>query len=208
MKSWIFALVMAPVLYGCGAGDAHDSTDAGDDEWMSDDEAREQEQARIGTTKAAIVTGCPDDAPLCSCALKNEQICKDPDRDGLLSLYDNCDYVANPNQANCDGDYSGDACDSNNVTVTRTTQRADTPAVPTGATYCVYDEDVHSILFGEIEWQTGTRTIETSRYCGPSGNRTETRVVSTDIDTHRCWGINYFGCDFRGNGSLPGSICR
>ena len=209
MRKLIWALLLAPALYGCGGADSEKNTDAGtDDEWMSDDEAREREQAQLGSTKAAIQTGCPDSAPLCSCALKGTAICTDPDGDGLLSLYDNCDYAPNPNQANCDGDYAGDACDSNNVVVTRTTQRADTSPVGTGRTYCVYDEDVHSILFAEITWQTGTRTLETLRYCGPSGYGTETRLVRTDIDTHRCWDVSSFGCDFRGSGSLPGSVCR
>src|SRR5688500_2548600 len=122
MRILICALALAPVLYGCGGADTQENRDAGsDDEWMSDDETREREQAAVGSSSAAIQTGCPDSAPLCSCELKGMPICTDPDGDGLLSLYDNCDYAANANQANCDGDYIGDACDSDNVRVTRTT---------------------------------------------------------------------------------------
>lgn len=44
----------------------------------------------------------------------------DPDGDGLLDIVDNCDNVYNPNQADCDGDNKGDACDNLNGTQTLT----------------------------------------------------------------------------------------
>lgn len=40
----------------------------------------------------------------------------DPDGDGVLSGQDNCDHTYNPDQANCDGDSRGDACDPENGT--------------------------------------------------------------------------------------------
>src|SRR4029079_4440974 len=39
----------------------------------------------------------------------------DPDDDGYAEGSDNCPYTYNPNQANCDGDSAGDACDSLNA---------------------------------------------------------------------------------------------
>ncbi len=36
---------------------------------------------------------------------------EDRDGDGILAIHDNCPYVANPDQANCDGDDLGDMCD-------------------------------------------------------------------------------------------------
>lgn len=40
----------------------------------------------------------------------------DPDGDSLISNDDNCPFTYNPDQANCDGDQAGDACDSQNAT--------------------------------------------------------------------------------------------
>jgi hypothetical protein len=171
-----------------------------------DSEQREKEQADIASKKLAIETSCPAGAPPCSCALKGQTVCQDPDRDGLLSLYDNCDYVANPNQANCDGDYSGDACDSNNVRITRTTQPYATTPTPTGSTTCIEDEYVHSVHFRQIEWRAGTQTIEIRRYCGPSGNYTTRPIIDEDISTYRCWEEDYFGCNFIG-AEPPNPIC-
>lgn len=161
----------------------------------------------IEAAPAAIQTGCPSDAPLCACALKGHAVCTDPDGDGLLSLHDNCDHVPNAGQANCDGDHLGDACDSNNVRVSRRTENASTNPIGTGRTTCVHDEHVHSMFFREIQWQTGTRTIETRQFCGPSGNRTETEVVGQDIDNHRCWQLESFGCDFTQGGPRPYPAC-
>lgn len=39
----------------------------------------------------------------------------DDDNDGVYNSLDNCRYVYNPNQADCDGDGIGDACDSENA---------------------------------------------------------------------------------------------
>ena len=171
-----------------------------------DSEQQEKEQADVASTKLAIETGCPAGAPPCSCALKGQTVCQDPDRDGILSLYDNCDYVANPNQANCDGDYSGDACDSSNVRITKTTQPYESTPIATGSTTCIEDEYVHSVHFRQIEWQAGTQTIETRRYCGPSGNYTARRVIDEDVNTYRCWEADYFGCNFIG-AEAPNPIC-
>jgi hypothetical protein len=39
----------------------------------------------------------------------------DSDGDGALDSWDNCTYVSNPGQSDCDGDGRGDACDSDNT---------------------------------------------------------------------------------------------
>ena len=41
---------------------------------------------------------------------------QDIDGDGLEAQHDNCPYIYNPDQANCDGDGKGDACDNENGT--------------------------------------------------------------------------------------------
>jgi len=55
--------------------------------------------------------GCAGDFTACSL----ECPAADTDADGVPNAADNCPDVANPNQANCDGDGFGDACDSLNA---------------------------------------------------------------------------------------------
>lgn len=51
--------------------------------------------------------------PLITCG--EYQSCNaDPDNDGVLWWNDNCPMTYNPNQANCDGDDTGDVCDPAN----------------------------------------------------------------------------------------------
>jgi hypothetical protein len=55
----------------------------------------------------------------------------DSDSDGINDPYDNCPDTANSNQANCDGDAAGDACDSQDNSWTR---------ISIGTTMCAVDE--------------------------------------------------------------------
>ncbi|MDP1849295.1 MAG: DUF11 domain-containing protein [Solirubrobacteraceae bacterium] len=80
---------------GDGQGDA---CDADDDNDGVDDSADLCEGTPAGTTVAA--DGCPEPDP-------------DPDGDGIsTNAGDNCPDIANPDQANTDGDAQGDACDA------------------------------------------------------------------------------------------------
>jgi hypothetical protein len=189
------SLLALPGLAGCEGGVAEGAADAGDS------------PPPVEVRETALHTGCAPNQSLCSCVLRGTPACEDPDGDGVLTLYDNCRGVWNANQANCDGDGSGDACDSDNVIVTTRQESATTPAIDTGRTTCIYDEDVRGIFFGEITWQTGTRTIETRRHCGPSGQGISTAVIDTDISTHTCWNILFYGCDFTQPGPNPQPIC-
>lgn len=64
--------------------------------------------------------------------LVNDRIYRDADADGLEDIRDNCPFVANPDQADADGDKSGDACDACPNSVLKTepgTCGCDTPDV-------------------------------------------------------------------------------
>lgn len=79
-----------------------------------------------GPTAAALPTPCEDvchpDSPcwqqctdssgeMVTCEIYGTCFRGDSDGDGLLDTEDNCPFAANPDQANCDGDGEGDACD-------------------------------------------------------------------------------------------------
>lgn len=63
----------------------------------------------------------------------------DSDGDGVANIYDNCPTTANADQADCDGDGTGDACDSFNGT-TRQAGSYDTTDLVNGPLtyYCLY----------------------------------------------------------------------
>jgi hypothetical protein len=63
------------------------------------------------TMPAETCTTCPEDCGPCPGA-------DDIDQDGVPNSSDNCPSVANPGQQDCDGDGTGDACDSFNGTTT------------------------------------------------------------------------------------------
>ena len=62
----------------------------------------------------------------------------DVDGDGVLNTSDNCLCKANSNQANCDGDAWGDACDTSSVKWVRQSVNNQT---------CYIDKDNHLIYF-------------------------------------------------------------
>lgn len=69
----------------------------------------------------------------------------DSDGDGVLNGSDNCDTVPNANQANCDGDSRGDACDNLNANYQDVT----------GEQTCWTDKDLHFSYFTfehHVEW--------------------------------------------------------
>ena len=108
----------------------------------------------------------------------------DPDGDGVVNTSDNCQCVANNNQANCDGDAYGDACDY---------QDNSWRLISVGTRNCYLDEDQHwdgTTL--ELYYQNVYRSTCTGQTCYDKYLRSTT-TCSWGSDTYNCckskWGI-------------------
>jgi hypothetical protein len=147
---------------------------------VADVDAPEEDvsENEVGQTEQGLWADCPDSTDPCQCTLKGSNSCTDPDGDGIVNLYDNCDYAPNPNQANCDGDGLGDACDS--FSGTQSTQSSSTPngaLLPSGIwDYCWGNARYAPRARGYNITQTTTTT-----YCaGPNaGQSTSSSQTST-----------------------------
>jgi len=157
MKTLTLSCVLVAALCGCGSLD--EPGDPGDG---------------TGEVSEEIGTGCGNQPP-CACALKGTPECADTDGDGIAALDDNCPNTYNPNQADCDGDGTGDSCDSDSSVVVSQNVGAQDQGPVHGALYCVG----HRWAYPNYEqWQY--TTYLTVQLCGPSGsgfqNRTEVRT--------------------------------
>src|SRR5262249_35491622 len=132
-------------------------------------------------------TGCAPDDPPCACELKGMDICADPDNDGIVSLDDNCHHTYNPDQADCDGDGGGDACDSDNVIVTESTSYLEEP-ITIAAVYCVGDVGAwHGTLYRYLTQDIIVTTTTARTKCGPSGSGTTYSVEKSRVNVLACW---------------------
>lgn len=129
------------------------------------------------TATASCDTTCQiEDEPM-TCADYGVCATLDSDGDGIPNTTDNCDYVANANQADCDGDGIGTACDADNGSWQLLSD-----------TVCYIDKDTHTFDF-DLEYYAERKYQDTSS-CG-SGIRYErylrkTASCSTGTSTHGC----------------------
>jgi hypothetical protein len=113
----------------------------------------------------------------------------DSDGDGVRDEHDNCRFTPNPDQANCDGDGLGDACDPENVTVVDDHIELGNWEGPFDAlhTECVGDPFADSgEEWDEYYYQQNRTRVVTRQFCGPSGNGSDTTRTSA--------GVNYATC--------------
>jgi len=120
-------------------------------------------------------SSCPQDCGPCSGP--------DQDSDGVIDSQDNCPTTANASQANCDGDGTGDACDSLNATQTPIT--SSTPVnVQFLGSQCFLNywggSNYYNIYQYVIRTCTGTRT----RYC--NGQTVDSWTSCVDSATRVC----------------------
>ncbi len=102
--------------------------------------------AGTNSQNALTLIDCRDDVRNCNCPQwANDPSCSgDPDGDGIPSYYDNCDYMANADQRDCDGDGIGDKCDNDNR-VTKTVKLKKVVYFPTDNYRC-YDNKKYQIM--------------------------------------------------------------
>ena len=93
----------------------------------------------------------------------------DYDRDGVPNSSDNCDCHKNANQANCDGDSLGDACDGTDNSWTLTS---------TSTVTCHVDEDRHAL------WDTLELWSKKLYYSSCTGVTCVDKYLKKDF---KCW---------------------
>lgn len=119
----------------------------------------------IATSRCSRVC---DEYPIGLSTCGHYGVCNDLDGDGVYYPQDNCEHVYNPNQANCDGDGAGDACDSMNATSSTVSVQTYVQSylnsnVATCSKYMRYWEALTDRYWVEDK----TTTV----YCGPEANK-------------------------------------
>lgn len=113
----------------------------------------------------------------------------DLDADGIVNTSDNCRCVANANQANCDGDGYGDACDP---------QDNSWALISAGTQRCHLDEDNHTYKVTlELYYQNIYRSSCTGQTCYKK-YLLESFDCSITVDTYQCCLDNWWDPDCGG----------
>jgi len=139
-----------------------------------------------------VCTYCNDEQTACLNACNTT----DSDGDGLLDPNDNCPAVPNPNQANCDGDSKGDACDNLNGIFVASAERT-----------CMTDKDDH-VFYDSFEHHVEWVEHDTSA-CGAADIwhrriRAEEDFCYDIGDEACCYGLTP---SLNAVGSLPAEWC-
>jgi hypothetical protein len=129
------------------------------------------------TATAACSTTCQIEDEQLTCGDYGQCAGLDSDGDGVPNATDNCDYVSNANQADCDGDGIGTACDTDNANWQLVSD-----------TLCYIDKDTHTFDF-DLEYYAERLYTDVSS-CG-SGTKYERYLrkeasCSTGTSTHGC----------------------
>jgi len=140
-------------------------------------------------------SGCDIDQYYCLANCPNY----DTDGDGVLNGNDNCVFTSNANQANCDGDSAGNACDSLNANYQTITSEQT----------CWTDKDTHTLLYITFEHHVEWLERDMSSCGSPDRWRNRIRQDNDCVnisDSDCCWGLRHsisavgddptYWCDF------------
>lgn len=163
--------------------------------------------ANTGQTR--IGEDCPPNASICDCLLAGLPACQnDSDNDGLVDLLDNCRFVSNSGQQNCDGDTSGDACDNLSAVITSSSNSI-LNETPTGFNVCSglssRNPFLNTLSSQSLVVNTTTETI-TTNFCGPDEQPNDVDQTTT-TDTRTCWRETSPVCDFPTQQFPPAPAC-
>jgi hypothetical protein len=119
-----------------------------------------------------------------------ETMSVDTDEDGVLNIHDNCPFVANPGQADRDGDTIGDVCDEDFIPIAALGLTPGTAVNPVGTehtvTATVLDENGDPVAVQTVEFRV-------------SGGNTASDSVTTDENGEAIF--TYIGTAVRDDGS-------
>ncbi|MDJ0841846.1 MAG: thrombospondin type 3 repeat-containing protein [Acidobacteriota bacterium] len=139
----------------------------------------------------------------CFCAPQDQVLCGDSDGDGVPRMEDNCPYTANSNQADCDGDGKGDACDSDNATYVKTGSYTVTDSYLSYPSMC--GESFNHQLYTYRLLVITTETHETGiKYPCSGGSQSYDKITGTSSGS--CWRNTYLPC-FATNAPYLGPGC-
>jgi hypothetical protein len=133
-----------------------------------------------------------------TCDAGGDCVGPDDDGDGISNQQDNCPETYNPDQADCDFDGSGDACDSSNLWSEPEAVLKTDYSILGFTTTCVRDKvtDNFGDQWSMVTEQATTTLVHVEHSCGPSGNRSVqiARMVTSNffctIDNHEpCAGV-------------------
>jgi hypothetical protein len=169
----LLGLVVGGLVTGCGAPIEPNEQNAAPTEGLATSQVDQ-----------ALYADCPPEASECECLKAGSYACvTDSDGDGYVNAEDNCAGTYNPDQANCDGDLYGDACDSSSGTTTSSISYVPYYEVFTGVQAC-YNS---SSFYQKTRYFNKVQTTTTTYCAGPQAGQTVSSTSNLGTVSDSCY---------------------